>query len=115
MRTAILVLVLLAVSLPVLSCDGSPNEIDIPDVSGAPAVALRIPYGLYGVPGPWWRDNATQVEFDKDIWKCRTDSKRARDLSSSQSRKEVAYRVFLDCMTQHAWTRGEPPRIGSAG
>jgi hypothetical protein len=79
------------------------------DVSAPPPVAVRIPYELHGIPGPWWRDNATQGDFDRDLWACRTESKRSRQGATSETRKDVAYRAFLDCMTRLAWTRGHPP------
>ena len=88
---------------------------DTPDVSAAPPFAVRVPYALYGVPGPWWRDNASQTDFDHDMWACRTESKRARSSATPETRKDIAYRSFLDCMTDLTWTRGYPPAADSAG
>ena len=113
MRPATFVLSLLPLTVSLSACD-EPHP-DTPEVSSAPTVALRIPYELYGVPGPWWRDNASQEDFDGDMWSCRTVSKQARHTAASEVRKEVAYRAFLDCMTEHAWTRGYPRRTESAG
>ena len=93
--------------VPLLSACGE-TPADLPDVAAAGS-GVRVPYDLYGIPGPWWRDDATQADFDRDMWTCRTESKRARAQASSETRKDVAYRAFLDCMTGHAWTRGYPP------
>jgi hypothetical protein len=93
-------LILAAISLA--SCGAQP------EVSAAPPMAIRIPFELYGVPGPWWRENATQSDFDRDMWTCRTESKRARSAATPETRKDIAYRAFLDCMTGMAWTRGYP-------
>jgi hypothetical protein len=92
--------------LSLVAC-GLPAE--TPDVAAAPLATIRIPYELYGTPGPWWRDDATQSDFDRDMWACRTESKQARAAASGATRKDVAYRTFLDCMTGLAWTRGYPP------
>ena len=100
---------LLVLATQMAGCD------DTPDVSAAPLVAVRVPYDLYGVPGPWWRDNATQTDFDRDMWACRTQSKRARNAATPDTRKDVAYRSFLGCMTDLAWTRGYPKPAESAG
>lgn len=88
---------------------------DTPDVSTAGPIEVRVPYELHGIPGPWWRDNASQADFDRDMWTCRTESKQARADATPETRKDVAYRAFLDCMTERTWTRGYPPPIDSAG
>ena len=104
--TANFVLVLV-VSLPVLSagCEEPPAP---PPAVAAPA-ALRVPFELYGHPGPWWRDNATQGEFDGDIVGCRAVSRSARDAAPKEARKDAGYRSFLECMMSRGWTRGQPP------
>ncbi len=109
MRSSLIACGLLVLVTGVAGCDGTA------DVSAAPTLSVRIPYELYGVPGPWWRDNATQTDFDRDMWACRTESKRARSGATPETRKDVAYRSFLDCMTAMAWTRGYPPAVESAG
>ncbi len=109
MRSSLIACGLLVLVTGVAGCDGTA------DVSAAPTLSVRIPYELYGVPGPWWRDYATQTDFDRDMWACRTESKRARSGATPETRKDVAYRSFLDCMTAMAWTRGYPPAVESAG
>ncbi len=109
MRPFMIACSLLGLATQVAGCD------DTPDVSAAPPVAVRVPYDLYGVPGPWWRDNASQTDFDHDMWACRTESKRARSTATPETRKDVVYRTFLDCMTDLTWTRGYPQPAGSAG
>jgi hypothetical protein len=91
---------------------------ETPPVAAAPRVGLRVPFELYGVPGPWWRDNATQLDFDGDQTLCRERSKQARSAADAETRREVGYRTFVDCMGELAWTKGYPPRsepVGSAG
>lgn len=113
MNSAPRALLVLAITSLLAACD--PAQTETPDVAGTPPIAVRVPFELYGVPGPWWRDNATQSDFDADMWACRTESKRARNRATSDTRKDVAYRTFLDCMSSHAWTRGHPPRDQAAG
>jgi hypothetical protein len=102
---------LLLIGLGLLGCeDRGANR---PDAASSPAPTLRIPFELYGVPGPWWRNNATQADFDRDMWTCRTESKQARSGATPETRKDVAYRAFLDCMKRLAWSRGYPPSLNA--
>ncbi len=115
----LLALAALAASLLAVTGCSEPRA-DTPPVVSAPPPSsttpgsgmdeLAIPFELYGHPGPWWRNGATQVDFDRDIATCRTASSRAREQAASGARKDAAYRAFLECMGEHAWTRGHPPR-----
>jgi hypothetical protein len=116
---SLLLLLLLASVLSGLGCDEpSSSRAEIAAVSAAPPLSLRVPFELYGVPGPWWRDNATQQDFDSDQKQCRDLSRRARDEADPETRRDGGYRAFVDCMGELAWTRGYPPApepVGSAG
>jgi hypothetical protein len=111
-RRALALAAVLGLAAGAWGCGERPAAEETP-VSSAADVAVRVPYELYGHPGPWWRDNATQDDFDRDIWECRTESKRARNEASSENRKDVAYRTFVDCMGDLAWHRGHPPHDAS--
>lgn len=112
-RALVLALVL---PLPVaLGCGERQPDPAVSTAAASAQAAVRIPFELYGHPGPWWRDDASQAEFDQDIWQCRTESKRARADAPSEARKDVAYRAFVDCMAAQAWHRGQPPREEAAG
>lgn len=62
-----------------------------------------------GLPGPWWQRGASRDDFDRDQRSCRARSTEARD-RAVEDRSDAAYRAFLDCMVELAWTRGAPPR-----
>lgn len=71
---------------------------------------MRVTFSSDGIPGPWWRDNATQPDFDRDLRMCRNRSNAARrDPGEGTDAHDAAYRAFLDCMDALAWTRGFPP------
>jgi hypothetical protein len=96
------------------SCSEGTSHGEIADVA-APAPAAPSAFnGGDGVPGPWWRHGASREEFNSDLVDCRGRSVEARS-NASEDPPDAAYRAFLACMSELAWSRGAPPaplRVG---
>src|SRR5262245_64499956 len=85
---------------------------DTSDAGAPPAeIALAEPrvFELRGAPGPWWRDGATQPDFDAGSRACLARSREARGRTAPDARADAAYRAFLECMEQGGWRRGMRP------
>jgi hypothetical protein len=80
------------------------------DAAPLQSIAVRVPFSVSGVPGPWWRDNAMREEFQIDQKSCRAVSAEARVAAPTDDRKDAAYRAFLECMAERNWRRGYPPK-----
>jgi len=76
-------------------------------VEAGPPPGTRLVFQRDGVPGPWWRDGATQEMFDAEHRICLARSREAR---AGADPADAAYRAFLECMQQRSWSRGLPPR-----
>ena len=90
-----------------LSC-GSASDDAMPVDAGPPPPATLV-FHRDGVPGPWWREAATQELFDAEHRVCLARSREARASAGEDGRADAAYRSFLECMKQTGWTRGLPP------
>ena len=83
-----------------------------PPPSAGPSAAAAQPaaaFSVYGLPGPWWRDDAGQDAFDRESRECRRASSEARAQPDGRDPSDAAYRAFLECMLGHGWNRGIPP------
>jgi hypothetical protein len=81
---------------------------------GTPAAELALAetpraFELRGAPGPWWRDGATQPDFDSASRSCLARSGEIRRRTAPDGRADAAYRAFLECMQQDGWRRGLRP------
>ena len=88
-------------------CGGADGE--SPEIAAPPAVQVPLAFSFEGIPGPWWRERATRSDFDADLRTCRDRSSLARETAVADERLDKAYREFLTCMQELAWTRGHPP------
>jgi hypothetical protein len=94
----------MAAALVLAACTDGPEAAAPAVSSGAerPAAFTR-----HGVPGPWWRAAATEIDFDRDVRACLGESRRAR--AGVGDPADAAYRAFLDCMGGRSWRRGGTP------
>jgi hypothetical protein len=98
---------LAGVALLGLGCGtGDPSR----PVQAGPPPGERLIFQREGVPGPWWRDGATQEMFDAEHRVCLARSQEARTDASGANPADAAYRAFLECMRQRSWSRSLPPR-----
>ena len=91
-----------------LGCGEAAGTSAVGDVS-APVPERPSAFVVEGVPAPWWRKGAGRTDFEVDLRTCRDRSAAARK-SASEDPPDAAYRAFLTCMGELAWTRGAPPR-----
>ena len=102
---------LLAAVLP-LAC-GAPAEGRV-GVDAAPPPGADLLFVRDGVPGPWWRRGATLDMFEDELELCLRRSNEARSQSGNGDPADAAYRSFLECMQEHRWVRGLPPKPSPA-
>lgn len=95
-----------AVALALLGCGDAPRG---ERVEAGPPTSRPAVYERDGVPGPWWREGATEEMFDAEHRLCLARSREARGEAGADRAADAAYRAFLECMQQQSWQRGLPP------
>lgn len=89
-----------------LSCE---SKVTAPSDASSEQTLGPVVHNAFGIPGPWWRADATPGAFDADLATCRSASSAARKRPGESDPLDAAYRAFLDCMDARGWQRGTPP------